>query len=298
MQQRRQLKRRNSEMKTTEIKKRKKMRGCLRAVIQLLYFLFFPAAYTSAFSGVKYIFTQIGMKEPVALTSFTAVLLVLCVYTIIFGRFFCGFACAFGSLGDAFRAGYVWICKKCRKKPISIPVSWEKKLTAAKYLLFATILIISFAGVSDKLQAASPWEVFSMLQDGHWRLGGYVWGIIILILLMAGMCVCERFFCRFFCPMGAVFSILPVLPFFSLHRDREQCLKGCSACRRKCPADLELTSPASMEVSGECFQCQKCIDACPKRNIRCGVKGLKGNEEWFTLLRTALLLGLFLWLGI
>ena len=39
-------------------------------------------------------------------------------------------------------------------------------------------------------------------------------GLVILLLLMVGMCVQERFFCRFFCPMGAVFSLLPVLSVF------------------------------------------------------------------------------------
>ena len=72
----------------------------IRAFIQLLYFLFLPSAFTAAFAGVKYIFTQIGAGNPVEITAFVTVLLVLCGYTIVFGRFFCGFACAFGSLGD------------------------------------------------------------------------------------------------------------------------------------------------------------------------------------------------------
>ena len=81
-------------------KQRKQMHGWLRAIIQLLYFLFLPSAYTAAFAGVKYIFTQLGAGEKIGLTSFVSVLIVLCLYTIVFGRFFCGFACAFGSFGQ------------------------------------------------------------------------------------------------------------------------------------------------------------------------------------------------------
>ena len=44
-------------------KQRKQMHGWLRAIIQLLYFLFLPSAYTAAFAGVKYIFTQLGAGE-------------------------------------------------------------------------------------------------------------------------------------------------------------------------------------------------------------------------------------------
>ena len=42
-------------------KQRKQMHGWLRAIIQLLYFLFLPSAYTAAFAGVKYIFLWIRL---------------------------------------------------------------------------------------------------------------------------------------------------------------------------------------------------------------------------------------------
>ena len=64
-------------------KDKKKIHTWLRAFIQLLYFLFLPSAYTAAFSGVKYIFTQIGAGEKVGITSFVSVLIVLCLYTIL-----------------------------------------------------------------------------------------------------------------------------------------------------------------------------------------------------------------------
>lgn len=82
-------------------KERKKIHTWLRVLIQLLYFIFIPSVYTAAFAGVKYIFTQIGAGEKVAMTSFVTVLLVICLYTMVFGRFFCGFVCAFGAFGDS-----------------------------------------------------------------------------------------------------------------------------------------------------------------------------------------------------
>ena len=96
----------------------KKIHTYVRAGIQLLFFLFLPSAFTTAFSGIKSLMTQIGAGNPIALSSFLTVLLALCAYTIVFGRFFCGYACAFGTLGDAVHALYLFLCKKCRKKPI------------------------------------------------------------------------------------------------------------------------------------------------------------------------------------
>ena len=77
----------------------KKIHAYLRAAIQLVFFLFLPSAFTTAFSGIKSVLTQIGAGNPIAWSSFLTVLLALCAYTIVFGRFFCGYACAFGTLG-------------------------------------------------------------------------------------------------------------------------------------------------------------------------------------------------------
>lgn len=285
-------------IRNLSVKQKKKLHIWLRAFIQLLYFIFLPSVYTAAFSGVKYIFTQIGTGERLAVTSFVSTLIVLCLYTMVFGRFFCGFACAFGTLGDAVHALYIRICKKFKKKPLKISVGLASKLSLLKYVVLAVIVVMCFSGIYSKAQGTSPWDVFSMIHAGNFKLGKYIPGLVLLILLLVGMCLQERFFCRFFCPMGAVFSLLPVFPFFSLHREREQCIRGCSGCTKNCPSSIELPTVGSMDVSGDCFQCQKCIDICPKGNIHCGIHKIKGNEIVFTLFRALFLLGLCLWLGL
>ena len=61
-------------------KQLKKIHIWIRAIIQLLYFIFIPSVYTAAFAGVKYIFTQIGAGDKVALT------LLWCVYILLFSE--------------------------------------------------------------------------------------------------------------------------------------------------------------------------------------------------------------------
>mgnify|MGYP000049024100 CR=1 FL=1 len=87
---------------------------------------FFRQYLPLQFNGVKYIFTQLGQGEKIEMTAFVSALLLVCAFTIVFGRFFCGFACAFGSLGDAMHAIYGIICKKRKKKPIRIKPDWQK----------------------------------------------------------------------------------------------------------------------------------------------------------------------------
>ena len=178
-------------LKAKEIKK---LHTWLRTLIQILYFLFLPSVYTAAFAGVKYIFTQIGAGEAIGMTSFVTVLIVLCAYTILFGRFFCGFACAFGSLGDGIHAFYLWCFKKRKKKPVLLSEKITEKLSYLKYLVLTVIAVLCFAGVYGKARGTSPWDVFSMLHAGNFHLQGYLPGVILLIFIIVGMCLEERFF--------------------------------------------------------------------------------------------------------
>ena len=269
-----------------------------QATIQLLFFLFLPSAFTTAFSGIKSVLTQIGTGSPVVMSSFLTVLLALCAYTVVFGRFFCGYACAFGTLGDAVHALYLFLCKKCRKKPVLLKKSWKKPLSFLKYAVLLAIVLLCFTGIYGEITGWSPWDVFSMLRSGNFKVGAYWLGCVLLVLILAGMVFCERFFCRFLCPMGAVFTMLPVLPFFSVRRQKANCAKGCTACQKICPSDLELPEKGSWNGNGDCFQCQKCLEICPKKNAESGFRFFRGNEIWFAVLRAVILAAVLILAGI
>lgn len=286
------------EKKTMTPTKRRKIHTYVRVMIQLLFFILLPSVFTTAFSGVKYIFTQIGYGESMTMTSFLAVLIVLCLYTIVFGRFFCGYACAFGSLGDVVRAFYIWVCKIMKKKPYELKEPWRRRLSFLKYGVLFVILVLCFTGAYGKMQGTSPWDVFSMLRAGNLKINTYGAGVALLLVIVIGMAVCERFFCRVLCPMGAVFALLPALPVTGLFREKAECLKGCSGCEKNCPVDIALSDRDSLEIKGDCFQCGRCIDVCPKQNIKIGRLPIKGNEIWYTLFRAVLLAVILLAAGV
>ncbi len=125
-----------------------------------------------------------GTGAQIEITSFVLSLIILCASTVVFGRFFCGFACAFGSLSDWVRAAYVWVCKKFKKKPVTLGMELTATLSLIKYVVLLLILFLCFGGTYVKLKGSSPWDVFSMLHAGNFALEGYFAGVVLLILIL------------------------------------------------------------------------------------------------------------------
>lgn len=78
-------------------------------------YIFYSSAlpFSTAFAGVKSIFLAIGGQQSVTWNSFLDITALLLIITILFGRHFCGYACAFGSLGDALYELTAFIRAKC-----------------------------------------------------------------------------------------------------------------------------------------------------------------------------------------
>ena len=244
-----------------------KRHAALRAVLQCFFFFVMPGAFVAGFSGVKQLFLRIGTGEVLQLDSFTLSLIGLCGFTILFGRFFCGYVCAFGGLGDLVYWLSALVQKKLfhRSRPFRLPERVVRHGQKLKYLILALIAALCTAGLYGRLSGTSPWEVFSRLTALRLPPAGFGVGILLFVLILVGMALHPRFFCQFLCPMGAVFALLPVLPASQLHRDAGQCIPGCKACATRCPVGLKLDE-ASLR-SGECIGCEACVFTCPRGNI-------------------------------
>lgn len=259
-------------------KKQRKVR-LIRAAIQLIFFIAAPSLFSTAFAGIKTIFLAIGGQQSVTWNSFLDITALLLIITILFGRHFCGYACAFGSLGDALYELTAFIRAKCfgKKKKHGYPEEWVHRLQKVKYVLLAFLLLSCMTGFYSKLQGMSPWDVFSMLTTGRLPKSTYIVGTVLLILIMAGMCTQERFFCQFLCPMGAVFALMPILPSALFKRDRSKCPAKCGLCKKRCPAHLDIDGDTPL--SGECICCHACEATCPRKNIQIGQEVEELKEE-------------------
>lgn len=80
-----------------------------------------------------------------------------------------------------------------------------------------------------------------------------------------------RPFCRYICPLGAIYSFFNKVSLYRYGIDDSACnrCKGCSACARACPMGVD---PVKDPNSLECIRCGTCAATCPKKAIHPGVK--------------------------
>lgn len=248
--------------KFKKIRRIEKLRW-IRILVQIIFFIAAPSIFSGAFTAVKKAFVLIGAGKPLELDYFAMQFFIVIAVTITLGRFFCGWACAFGALNDWIFQLSQFVQRKTKKKLPKIPEKLAKVLEKLKYVVLVFLLALCFFQKGNLITENSPWTVFSLIRSGRLTLSGYETGIVLLVVCFIGMCFSERFFCRFFCPMRAVFSLLPVI--LQLRRNNNNCPEKCGACKRVCPADI-LIEENNLRM-GECIKCERCKVICPKKNI-------------------------------
>lgn len=140
------------------MKKRQRKVRLIRAAIQLLFFIVAPSLFSTAFAGVKSIFLAIGGGQSVTWNSFLDITALLLIVTILFGRHFCGYACAFGSMGDALYELVAFIRAKCfhKKKKLGYSEELVHKLQKVKYVVLAFLLLSCGRRILLKITGNEP----------------------------------------------------------------------------------------------------------------------------------------------
>lgn len=239
----------------------------IKVVIQILSFALIPGLFEGEFAAVGNIVSCI-YKGNISWESvkYSVWMLVATVpATVLVGRFFCGFFCSFGAVQDllwlgSHRLRALFPGKRNLKKA-------DRIFRFAKYAVLFYFIIFIWSGVTA-VKTAGPWQVFGQyVSFGHWpglkpllSVGG-----VLLLLIFIGSLFVQRFFCRYFCPMGAIYSLISQTSFLKIDKPREECGK-CHLCTSKCTMGMDLTKKDRI-AGGECISCQKCVSWCPKGNV-------------------------------
>lgn len=241
----------------------------LRHFVQLVFFIFLPALYISTFNGIKEIYVAF-INQSFSFTELAPQLLeAVCIIpvTLIMGRFFCGWMCSLGSFGDLIYG----ISRKIFKTKYKINEEVDEVLKYFKYVVLAVLIAVIWSFDTTSFKSYNPWDVFGMMTalgkvpDFSYIIANLTGGLVLFILIVIGSAFIERFFCRYLCPLGAVFAITSKLRIAKIRKPSQKC-GTCRVCTTNCAMGIPLYKTDETN-SGECIQCMKCISACPRKNV-------------------------------
>ncbi|MDD4312425.1 MAG: FMN-binding protein [Eubacteriales bacterium] len=243
-----------------------------RRIVQIASLVLFPGLFISTFSAIKAIYVSIisGTFSASSLAGQIILAVSMLLITAIMGRFFCGFLCAFGTMGDFFW----YLGSKLKIQRPKIGTKMDRILKKLKYVLLVLIVVLFWTlGVSILSGTGNPWTVFGMLT----KLSGWTdmtvlvsVGMLLLLLIVVGSLYIERFFCRYLCPLGAVFAIVSRFRLFKIRKPRTNC-GPCRACTKRCSMGISLYK-TNVVTSAECIDCMNCVEICPRDNVTANPK--------------------------
>ena len=206
---------------------------------------------------------------------------IILLFGMFLGRVICGFLCPFGLIQELLHKIPV---KKLKKNKTT------QKLTCIKYVIlgiFVVMIPLLFGLRKQPLPAfckyicpAGTLEGALMLMlhpdnaDLRSLTGGiFYWKLAVLIAMVISCVFIFRAFCRFICPLGAIYSLFSKIALLGVRVDMNKC-NNCGACVKTCQLDIKRVG------ARECIQCGECIDVCPEKAItfKAGKLVLRGPD--------------------
>ena len=191
---------------------------------------------------------------------------VLLLFGVMLGRVICGFLCPFGLIQELL---YKIPSGKLRKNRLT------KKLSLLKYAVLAIFVVAipfiflvpgfcKYICPAGTLEGGIPLlSANASLQQMAGSL--FCWKVILLVVILLSAIFVFRSFCRFLCPLGAIYGLFHKFSLFGMHIDEEKC-NHCGECLRRCKMDVRKVGDA------ECIQCGECIGNCSRCALHFGVK--------------------------
>ena len=202
---------------------------------------------------------------------------ILLLYSLLFGRMICGWLCPFGLVQELL---HKIPTPKVKKSPLTRVLSYLKYVILVFFVLIVPIMYAlrntplpafckyicpagTLEGGIGLLSNAVNESYFSMLGPL------FTWKFLLMVSILVGSIFIFRLFCRFICPLGALYGLFNKLSVFGVKVEKSKCT-DCGLCFNHCKVDIK-------EVGDqECIGCGECIGVCPTKAIRW--KGIKARE--------------------
>ncbi|MDD2972006.1 MAG: 4Fe-4S binding protein [Lachnospiraceae bacterium] len=189
----------------------------------------------------------------------------------LMGRFVCGWLCPFGMVQDLLYK--IPLCRKIKNLP------GHKYLTKLKYVILVVFVFLLSSLVKDITGLGQPWFCEYICPSGT-LFGGiplvilnpqlrtaigfrFIWKVLVLLVIVLMAVKVYRPFCKYLCPLGALYGLCNPISLYRYQVDQEACVK-CGACQKACDMDIKVWETPN---SVECIRCGKCKNACPTHAI-------------------------------
>lgn len=254
------------------IKKRGFLTQFIRHLVQFTAFILFPGLFISVFSAVRDLVTAFVEGRFSFGGLFPQIILVFAVFlvTVLWGRFFCGFLCSFGMLQEVL----FFFSERTVLKKVRVPERFDAGMKYLKYGIFVFITAGVWILALPVDSSWSPWGVFGMLASGNLSVVSRAIptvGFVLLLAIAVSSLFVERFFCRYLCPLGALFAMTSGKRLYKIRRRSDTCT-SCGLCTRACSMGIRIPEKDAV-VSGECIQCMQCLAVCPKESLSANPAG-------------------------
>ncbi len=189
----------------------------------------------------------------------------------LLGRFVCGWLCPFGLVQD--------LLHKIPAGRKIMAFKGDRYLRFLKYGILIIFVILLPMFILDIVGQGEPWFCKWICPSGTLMAGWplvflnegirqtigflFAWKNLILITLIVLSVVIYRPFCRYLCPLGAVYGLFNPISMYRYRIDRRKCT-NCKVCQRACKMNISvIETPNSME----CIRCGACVSACKTNAI-------------------------------
>lgn len=183
------------------------------------------------------------------------------------GRFVCGWLCPFGLFQELVHK--IPFPKKVKKLP------GDKILRGLKYVVLVVFVIVLPLTVVNIVGIGDPWFCKYICPSGM-LLGGipltvldsgirsaagmlFAWKFFLLAAVVILSLIVYRPFCRYLCPLGAIYGLFNPIAFVRYEVDADKCI-DCGKCKEACPMDIDLHKQPNSRL---CVRCGKCKKSCP-----------------------------------
>ena len=193
---------------------------------------------------------------------------IIMLYGFLLGRWICGFLCPFGLIQELL---HKIPTPKLRKNRVTRLLSYLKYVLLGFFVIIVPLAYMfrsfplpgfcKYICPSGTLEGAMG-LLSNEVNESYLRMLGplFTWKFLLMVSMVVSSIFIFRFFCRFLCPLGALYGLFNKISLVGVKVNKEGCT-DCGLCVTQCKMDVKHVGDQ------ECISCGECIGVCPTKAI-------------------------------